>query len=649
MNIMASAKETSEQDQKSAIHRSYPKSRAGKRLRSTVASQGAHNYAVLPAWKQTGLISLFLAVVTLGLYIPVLKHSFVNYDDGAYVIFNSHVNGGLSWQNIKWAFTANAVGNWHPLTWISHALDCQVFGLNAWGHHFSSMLLHALNVVLVFLLLERVTAAKGRSFLVAALFALHPLNVESVAWVAERKNLLCTLFFLLALAAYGWYAQKPGVKRYLLVSALFVLGLASKPMVITLPCVLLVLDFWPLRRMQDWTTSSTIFPVPQMPFSKLVLEKLPLVALSGASAVITVIAQRSADAIPKTWPLSWRLENAVYGYAMYLWNALFPQGLAPFYPYTLLGDWQVWLAAVFLLAIGLSLWKWGSDRPYLASGYLWFLGTLVPVIGIIQVGAQSRADRYTYIPLIGIFVAMVWLLSDTADAKGVGIRWRIAAAAAVLAVLSLVTWRQLGYWRSNVDLWTHSLEVTQSNFVAEENLAVTLGDLGRQDEALAHFENAARIRPDDPNCLLNIGMSLIKHQRLQEAKEKFETVIRTNKDPKWLAVAYRGLGAISDLSGDRPKARENFVRAIQLNPENTADFYNLSLVEAEDAVKKLSGMVAAHPTADGYLQLGRLFESLHKIPDAQTAYQKALQLDSNLTEAKQALQDLGGSAENVGR
>lgn len=601
------------------------------------------------AWKQTALISFLLALVTVGLYSPSLKHSFVNYDDGAYVIFNSHVNSGLSWRNVKWAFTAVTAGNWHPLTWISHAMDCQLFGLNAGGHHLTSVLLHVLNVVLLFLLLNKVTAARGRSLLVAALFALHPLNVESVAWIAERKNLLCTLFFLLALAAYGWYAQKPGIKRYLAVAALFVLGLASKPMVITFPCVLLVLDFWPLRRIKDWTPAATTFPLPQMSFSRLLLEKLPMFALSCASAVITVIAQRSANAIPKTWPFAWRLENAVYGYAMYLWKALFPQGLALFYPYTLLDYWQVGLAAVFLLAIGLSLWRWGSERPYLVSGYLWFLGTLVPVIGIIQVGAQARADRYAYIPLLGIFVALVWLLSDIADSKEIGLRWRIPTAAIVLVVLSLVTWRQLGYWRSNVDLWTHSLEVTQSNFVAEENLAVTLGDLGREDEALTHFENAARIRPDDPNCLLNIGMSLIKHHRLQEATDKFETVIRTNQDPKWLAVAYRGLGAVSDLMGDRPKARDNFLRAIQLNPENTADFYNLSLVEAEDAVEKLSGIVAVHPTAEGYLQLGRFLESLHKTPDAQAAYEKALQLNSNLTEAKQALQDLSGSAENVSR
>jgi len=644
---MASASKKRNPAKKPYVHVSPIKSQVGGPALVMRGTVQAEQPSTLRARKRTALISLLLALTTVGLYAPSFRHSFINYDDDAYVILNSHVNGGLSWQGVRWALTTNTQGNWHPLTWISHALDCQLFGLNAGGHHLTSVLLHALNVVLVFLLLTKVTAARGRSLLVAALFALHPLNVESVAWVAERKNVLCTLFFLLALAAYGWYARKPGVKRYLAVVALFVLGLASKPMVITLPCVLLVLDFWPLRRIKDWTTSSSTFPVPQLPFSKLVWEKMPMFALSFASAVITVMAQRSGNAIQKALPVTWRLENAVYGYAMYLWKALLPRGLAPYYPYALLAYWQVGLAAAFLLAIGVSLWKWGLRRPYLISGYLWFLGTLVPVIGIIQVGGQSRADRYTYIPLLGIFVAVVWGLSDIADFKRVGMRWRVAALAVVLAVLSLVTSRQLGYWRNSVDLWTHTLKVTQNNLVAEENLAVALGN--REDEALVHFENALRLHPDDPNALLSIGVELMRHRRLQEAAERFETVIRTSKDPDWLATAYRGLGAVSDLAGDRPKARENFLRALQLDPGNTADLYNLALVEAEEGADKLSVAVAAHPTAEGYLQLGQLLESAHKIPDAKAAYQKALQLNSNLAEAKQALHNLSASAGNAGR
>jgi len=648
---MATATRKRGQGETSARNSSYPKSLAAKSTGIAIVQRDVGNPDVTPFWKQTARISVLLALVTLGLYSPALRHPFVNYDDGPYVVANAHVNSGLNWGNIKWAFTATTVGNWHPLTLISHQLDCQLFGLHAGGHHLTSILLHALNVVLLFLLLSRATRANGRSLLVAALFALHPLNVQSVAWVAERKNLLCTLFFLLALAAYGWYVQKPGVLRYLAVSALFVLGLASKPMVVTFPFVLLLLDFWPLGRIKDWTTPSSVFPVRQAPVLRLVVEKLPLLALSAASSVIAVIVQRRFDAMPSAsaWSLSWRLENSVYGYAMYLWQAVFPRGLAPFYPAILLSFWRVGLATILLLAIAWSVWRWRSGRPYLVSSYLWFLGTLVPVIGIIQVGAQSRADRYTYIPMIGVFVAVVWLLSDIADSKAVAMRWRVGVPVIVLVALSLVTWRQLGYWRNSVDLWTHALEVTPSNIIAEENLGAVLGDLGREDEALRHYQTAVSINPTEPNALLNLGTNLMRHRRLEEASDTFETVIRTSKDPQWLAPAYRGLGAVSDMSGDRAKARENFLRALQFDPNNSNDIYNLSLIEAEDGAAKLSRMVATHPTADGYLQLGRMLEAAHKLDDAQEAYEKAVGLNPKLAEAQQALQDMKAANESTGR
>jgi tetratricopeptide (TPR) repeat protein len=648
---MAVASRKRAQTEQSAINSSYRKSRAGNSTGIVAINQDLGNPAVAPGWKQAARISVLLALVTLGLYAPALKHPFVNYDDGPYVVSNPHVNSGLNWGNIKWAFTAITLGNWHPLTWISHQLDCQLFGLRAGGHHLTSVLLHLVNVLLLFFLLSKATGATGRSLLVAALFALHPLNVQSVAWVAERKNLLCTLFFLLALAAYGWYVRKPGVMRYLAVAALFVLGLASKPMVVTFPFVLLLLDFWPLARIKDWTIPSSVFPVPQAPLSRLALEKLPLFALSVASSVITVIAQQSADAMPSAsaWGLSWRLENMVYGYAMYLWRAVFPQGLAPFYPVTLLSVWQVGLAVILLLAITFSVWQWRTGRHYLVSGYLWFLGTLVPVIGIIQVGAQSRADRYTYIPMIGVFVAVVWLVSDIADAKAVAMRWRVGVPVVILAVLSAVSWRELGYWRDSVDLWTHALQVTPSNIIAEENLGATLGDLGQEDAALIHYQNAVSINPIEPNALMNLGTNLMRRRRLKEASGIFETIIRTSKDPQWLGPAYRGLGAVSDMSGDRAKARENFVRALQFDPNNPKDIYNLSLIEAEEGAEKLSRIVAAHPSAETYFQLGQMLEATHKLDEAQGAYEKALRLDPKLAEAQSALQGLKAADESTGR
>jgi len=639
---MSSVAKRRKQETNLKIRRSASKPRA-VRGASVITLSAKH-----PAsrnWKKITVSGALLVLGTLALYAPVVGHPFVNYDDGPYVVFNPHVNTGLSWQNIKWALTGVVAGNWHPLTWISHALDCQLFGLNPTGHHLSGILLHSINVLLVFLLLSKATGKIARSWLVAALFAVHPLNVESVAWVAERKNVLFPIFFLLGLGAYGWFAKRPGIRRYIPVAVLYVFALASKSKAITFPFALLLLDFWPLHRVKRWTSPSMVFPVPQKTFPKLMLEKLPLLPFCLASAITTIVTQKSADAIPSmsVWPLSWRIENAIYGYAMYLWMGAFPHGLAPFYPCTLLSYWQVGLAALFLLTLGFCVWKWGGSRPYLRIGFFWFLGTLVPVIGLVQVGAQARADRYAYIPLIGIFVAVVWLLADSANLVSLPVAWRTAAAALVLAALSIVTYRQIGFWRNSAVLWSHSLQVTPDNFIAEENLGAILGDLGYEDEALKHYQIASAFNPTDPNALSNLGTDLMKHHRLDEAREKFQTVLRTSKDPKWLATAYRGLGAASDLAGDRAEARKDFLRAMQLNPDSQTDFYNLSRVEAEDNIDKMNQVLAAHPTADGYAQLGSLLEAAHRFEDAEEAYAKALHMDPNLSAAKQALENIRAS------
>ncbi|MGA8153159.1 MAG: hypothetical protein WB952_19565 [Terriglobales bacterium] len=355
------------------------------------------------------LIALALGILALSIYSPALNCQFVNYDDDHYVTENLHVQSGLTWSTWHWALTSTEQANWHPLTWLSHALDYQMFGLNAAGHHATSVLLHAVNVALLFLLLFRATGAAGRSALVAALFATHPFNVESVAWVAERKNVLCTLFFLLALGCYGWFTRKPDARRYIARASFFALGLAAKPMVITLPCVLLLVDFWPLRRVQGWSTPAPSYPVPQATWPRLLVEKVPLLVLAAASAVITIMAQRSGGAMPATeiLPLGTRLWNSVYSYAAYIWKAFWPARLAPFYPGSRLAVWQIAMAAGFLLVISTLVWRWRRSCPYLVTGWLWYLGTMVPVIGLVQVGGQAMADRYTYIPFIGIFVALV--------------------------------------------------------------------------------------------------------------------------------------------------------------------------------------------------------------------------------------------------
>jgi len=552
--------------------------------------------------KRNLAICLLLAVATFVLYSPAIGHPFIfEYDDSCYVINNSHVQAGMAWKTVTWALVSLRCGNWHPLTWLSHALDCQLYGMNPHGHHVTNVLLHVLNVVVLFLLLTWATNAVGRSLLVAALFAVHPFNVESVVWIAERKNVLSTLFFLLALGAYGWYARKPNVKRYAAVAALFVLGLASKPMVITLPFVLLLLDFWPLRRIQGWSSPSSLcvgeddkdglsipprpeiaYHVRQFRFSWLVLEKLPLFAFSVATAVVTILAQRSHKFMHLELPVGVRVENAIYAYAMYVWKAFWPARLTVFYPHPwdALALWKIGLSAMFLLSVSALAWQQRSVRPYLITGWLWFLGTLVPVIGLIQVGEQAMADRYAYIPLLGIFMMAVWGAADLADSRQLSLRSRATAAAIVLVLLALFTSIQIRYWRSSYDLWSHALEVTKDNFVGEENLGNALLALGRPAEALPHLQKATRIRPLDPNAHLSLGGAFATGGQTRDAIAEYEAAIPRVTDPNTRAVTCETLGRLYNQVGDYAKARESYRQALQLNPR---------LAEAQKALDTLKG------------------------------------------------------------
>jgi tetratricopeptide (TPR) repeat protein len=597
---------------------------------------------------------LFLVAVTAAIYSPVRGYPFLNYDDPQYVTRNSHVQGGLTWKTSLWAWTATDAYNWHPLTWLSHALDCQLYGLNAGGHHLTSLLLHGLNVQLLFLLLLWATGSLGRSLLVAALFALHPLNVESVIWIAERKNLLSTVFFLLAIAAYGWYTMKPSIQRYFLLALLFGLGLASKPMVITLPFVLLLLDFWPLGRIQGWVPQPS--PLPPMPknrkaqlqgagtaawlsvsqasLPRLILEKLPLLALCLLSAMVTVIAQRHGGAVRSLQriPLSLRIENATYSYAMYVWKAFWPVRLALYYPRNRLAFWKLGLAVLFLLVVSALAWKQRFTQRYLLLGWLWYLGTLVPVIGLIQVGDQAMADRYAYIPLIGIFVMAVWSLSDWADRVKISGLLRVSTAAIVLAILSFLTWRQQGYWRSSYDVWSHTLAVTGPNPLAESDLADALHTLGRPEEALAHFQNAVRMQSNDPVRHVDLAEDLAECGRLHDAIAEYETAIQLTSDPEKQARSYQSLAILHGELGEYSKVRESYHEALRINPQL-----------GEDMIRNLSRAFAANPSGAGYLNLGMLLETAGRLSEARAAYQQALNLDPTLAEAKESLDALGRS------
>jgi protein O-mannosyl-transferase len=606
-----------------------------------------------PAAKPTGLFSssekrnpvccLLLAVLTLALYNPVNRHPFVNYDDDRYVTENSHVRAGFTWNTLTWALTSTEQGNWHPLTWMSHALDVSLFRLNPAGHHFTSVLLHAVNAMLLFLLLVRATDRMEPSLFVAALFAVHPINVESVAWVAERKNVLCTMFFLLALMAYGWYVRKPHWKRYLAVAAFFAAGLAAKPMVITLPFVLLLWDYWPLGRAQG---SGSVSGDPQASHSwpRLLLEKLPLFALSAVSAVITVRAQQAGGAVRSTaqFPFGVRIENAICSYSEYLLKMAWPARLAPMYPHPedSLAAWQVAMTGLALVVITVLVYRF-RVRPYLLVGWLWFLGTLVPVIGLVQVGDAAMADRYAYIPLIGIFIMVAFGAADWAAARDIGLVWRAIPAAVILILLALVTHHQIEYWRSNRDLWAHTLEVTQNNFVAEDNMGGALVLEGRPDEAFPHFEAAARINSHDPMSHSNLGTYLQIHGRIGEAITQYESAIALTSDPGVQAQAYANLGAAQRALDENELARQSFDKALQLNPNQANAWLGMGLLvqsqgRLTEAIADFSRSVELQPTGEAYLDLGRGLQQAGRSAEALDAYRQALKLSPHLAEAQQA-------------
>ena len=589
-------------------------------------------------WQGTLALCFLLGVSTLLLYSPVGEHPFVNYDDVTYVVQNSHVTAGLTWDTLTWALTATEASNWHPLTWISHALDCQLFGLNPAGHHWMNAAIHSLNAIILFLLLWRATGARWRSLVVAALFGLHPLNVESVAWIAERKNVLSTLFFFLALGAYGWYARKPEIRRYLVVALLFVLGLASKPMVVTLPFVLMLVDYWPLQRIEGWSglassssSSLVAFPVPQARLSRLLLEKLPLLALSAGSAIITMVAQSESVVPGLALPFGVRMETALYAYGMYLWKAIWPAHLALIYPHPGRGLplWQVFISALLIAIVLAVAWRQRVTRPYLAVGWLWYLGTAVPVIGMVQVGVQAIADRYAYVPLIGVFVAGVWGVVELADRWQVGVAPRVVAAWLILAALAFTTWRQIAYWQSTEDLWTHALQVTNGNSMAEKYLADELFQLGRYQEGMAHLRSYARVEQFDPDAHARVGADFQDHGQLPEAIQEYEKAIRGAATlnalgqpglmPDTLAMTYANLGLSYAQLGDEAKAQQEMRKALE--------------TDAEAVGRMISGLaqyLQQHPAAPGYVRLGLLLQQVGRGTEAQQAYAKARQLDPGL-------------------
>jgi protein O-mannosyl-transferase len=482
-------------------------------------------------------VMLVLTAATLAVYWHTGNNEFVNLDDFLYVSDNPHVQGGLTPDNVRWAFTASYATNWHPLTWLSHMTDCQLYGLSPWGHHLTSVLFHAANAALLFLFLERATGMLWRSGFVTALFALHPLHVESVAWIAERKDVLSAFFFLLALLAYVRYVEQRGTGRYLLVLTPFALGLMAKPMLVTFPFVLLLLDYWPLHRWGAEDGPATGPPAAGRVHAStrwqaaggLILEKLPLFLLSAASCIVTFQVQKSGGAVStlEMMPVLLRIGNAVTAYGGYLAKTLWPAGLTPLYPFPARFPVGEAVGAGLLLAwVSVMAVRLRRRYPFLPVGWFWFLGTLVPVIGLVQVGMQAMADRYSYIPVIGIFIMITWAVSELAEKFRLP---RIVCATGALLVilgLSAATWLQIGHWRNSRELFAHTLRFTNNNFYALKALGNALHGEGRVDEAINVYREALRINPGYAECHNDLGAALGAQGKLAEARESFSEALR---------------------------------------------------------------------------------------------------------------------------
>jgi protein O-mannosyl-transferase len=568
----------------------------------------------LPVW----LLAALLVLVTVATFWPATRGDFVNYDDGPHVTANMQVQKGLTWESLKWAWFNPVNCNWHPLTVWSHMMDCQLFGLKPWGHHLTSVLLHALNAGLVFVLLQLMTGAAWRSLLVAALFALHPLRVESVAWVSERKDVLSGFFGLLSLIAYARYAQGRGRRKseirnpkseargrwsvvrgpgsvstlpspifYLLSLCFFALGLLSKPMLVTWPFVMLLLDYWPLRRMQNAECrmqneeAADTQRTPRNTFhASILLEKLPFFFLAALASVVTFLVQKQAGAVmgAERLAVGARVVNALISYGRYLGKLFWPTDLAVYYPHP--GHWplgKVALAGGLILGLSVLVWMQRRRHPYLLVGWLWFVGMLVPVIGLVQMGAQAMADRYTYLPSLGVLILTVWGACEMGRSWRYQARaWRVAGGALVVLCLAL-TRQQIGYWRDSEALFGHALEITENNALAHNGLGVALDEKGRIDEAIRHLQEALRLNPDSADVQYNLGVAFFQRGRTAEAIRQFQETIRLKPNH---AEAHNNLGTALGLNGQTDEAIHHFQEALRLKPAYVEARKNLDILLA---------------------------------------------------------------------
>ena len=592
------------------------------------------------------VVSVMLIAACLCVFGGVARNGFVNFDDGWYVTQNPHVRSGLTFESTAWAFKTMSVTNWHPLTWLSHMLDCQLFGLNPTGHHLNNLFLHIANALLLFLLLRNTTGRLWESAAVAALFALHPLRVESVAWISERKDVLSGFFGMLTMLAYVHYVRRQSLARYALTLLLFALGLMAKPMLVTLPFVLLLLDFWPLQRfripeIRDRASESTFF-VPEgssQRIGALVIEKVPFLLLSAASSVVTYIAQSTGGAVSsfEAIPLKTRIANAFVSTWQYLEKTFWPQNLAVFYPHpgSKLPLWEVVFAGLFLLAVSVLVLFQARRRPFLLTGWLWFLGMLVPVLGILQVGGQALADRYTYLPSIGIFIMIAWIPQS--------LPWRVfhrefllaSGFTVILLSLSSITWLQIGYWKDTETLFQRTAAVTANNYLAHCLMGDALASQNQLTRAVTEYEKALAIFPRYAEAHHQLGMVLAKQGCLKEAVAHYEEALRAK--PKY-ALAHVSIAGVMAEQGNLDEAMSHYLEALYLEPDSGAVYNGLGVVMAnmqrlDESIYYLFKAVELCPDCpEGHANLGRV---LTLQGDLQAAFEhlfKAIELQPSSAE-----------------
>jgi tetratricopeptide (TPR) repeat protein len=583
-----------------------------------------------PRWSGPA-VCLGLAAITLVVFGQTLRHQFIDFDDNDYVYENPMVAQGLTLKGIVWAFSFHAA-NWHPLTWLSHELDCQLYELHPLGHHLTNVLLHTATVIALFLALRRMTGALWRSAFVAAVFAIHPLRVESVAWVAERKDVLSGLFFMLTIWAYVRYTEPRKLSEsnfkffYALTAGFFALGLMCKPMLVTLPLVLLLLDYWPLRRGES--------------AGKLLVEKLPLLALSAAACVATLLAQSSIIELTASFSLPLRLANALVACMVYLGQMLWPAGLAPYYPYASNGPWKVALAGALLAGLSLAAFWRRRQQPWMLVGWCWFLVMLLPVVGIIQVGRQAHADRYTYLPQIGLYVALTWLAAEWGAHKPARRAPLAVLMIGALAALMACAWQQTTYWRNSETLWNHTLACTTNNDEAHYALGNAFFENGKLNEAIAQFQKALQIRPERAEAHYNLGIALYQQGEMDQAIAHFQKALQIN--PAY-AQAHNNLGGALLQEDKLDEAIPQFQAALQLDPNAASPHLNLGIAlfqkgKVDEAIGHFRAALQLRPAyAAAHYNLGNALAQKGLTAEAISHYRAALQIEPADAEAQNNL------------